>query len=40
MRCGEGVISPDDLKLFSYCETAEEAWDLVCRHYDGSDTGC
>ncbi len=36
----EGVISPDDLKLFSYCETAEEAWDLVCRHYDGSDTGC
>jgi len=36
----EGVISPDDLKLFSYCETAEEAWDLVCRHYDGSGTAC
>ncbi len=29
----EGVISPDDLKLFTYCETAEEAWDCVCRHY-------
>jgi uncharacterized protein (TIGR00730 family) len=29
----EGVISPDDLKLFTYCETAEDAWDCVCRHY-------
>src|SRR3954467_10933960 len=26
----EGVISPDDLKLFTYCETAEDAWDCVC----------
>jgi uncharacterized protein (TIGR00730 family) len=34
----EGVISPDDLKLFTYCESAEEAWDCVCRHYaDGGD---
>ena len=31
----EGVISPDDLKLFTYCESAEEAWDYVCRHYSG-----
>src|SRR3569623_1991370 len=31
----EGVISPDDLKLFTYCESAEEAWDCVCRHYEG-----
>jgi hypothetical protein len=31
----EGVISPDDLKLFTYCESAEEAWDCVCRHYAG-----
>jgi uncharacterized protein (TIGR00730 family) len=31
----EGVISPDDLKLFTYCETAEDAWECVCRHYAG-----
>ena len=38
----EGVISPDDLKLFTYCETAEEAWDCVCRHYAdrGEDPLC
>jgi len=38
----EGVISPDDLKLFTYCETAEEAWDCVCRHYAdrGEDPFC
>ncbi len=29
----EGVISPDDLRLFTYCESAEEAWDHVCSHY-------
>ena len=29
----EGVISPDDLKLFTFCESAEEAWEHVCRHY-------
>jgi uncharacterized protein (TIGR00730 family) len=33
----EGVISPDDLKLFTYCETAEEAWAHVCHYY--ADTG-
>ncbi|HST36718.1 MAG TPA: LOG family protein [Allosphingosinicella sp.] len=34
----EGVISPDDLKLFTFCETAEEAWECVRRHYaDGGD---
>ena len=32
----EGVIAPDDLELFTFCETAEEAWDCVCRHYAGS----
>jgi uncharacterized protein (TIGR00730 family) len=38
----EGVISPDDLKLFTYCETAEEAWACVCRHYaeTGEDPRC
>jgi predicted Rossmann-fold nucleotide-binding protein len=29
----EGVINEDDLKLFSFCETAEEAWAHVCAHY-------
>src|SRR6476469_10367204 len=29
----EGVINEDDLKLFSFCETAEEAWAHVCDHY-------
>jgi uncharacterized protein (TIGR00730 family) len=29
----EGVISPDDLKLFSFVESAEEAWQIVRDHY-------
>src|SRR5881394_3056235 len=29
----EGVISPHDLDLITWCETAEEAWDAVCAHY-------
>ena len=38
----EGVIAPSDLDLFTFCETAEEAWDCVCRHYAGmaEDLGC
>jgi hypothetical protein len=32
----EGVIAPDDLKLFRYVGSAEEAWDLVRSHYSGS----
>jgi len=32
----EGVIAHDDLKLFTFCESAEEAWACICRHYDGS----
>jgi len=38
----EGVISPDDLKLFTYCETAEDAWECVCQHYaaTGDDPLC
>lgn len=35
----EGTISPADLELFSFCETAEEAWKIVCRHYEGTDHG-
>jgi uncharacterized protein (TIGR00730 family) len=30
----EGVISPHDLKLFTFVETAEEAWDCVRQYYD------
>ena len=33
------MISPDDLKLFTFCETAEEGWDCVCRHYAAGGTG-
>src|SRR5919107_1825028 len=29
----EGVIAPDDLKLFTFVETAQEAWEHVCRYY-------
>lgn len=29
----EGVISPNDLRIFQFVETAEEAWDIVCRYY-------
>jgi uncharacterized protein (TIGR00730 family) len=29
----EGVISPHDLELFRFVETAEEAWDYLCRYY-------
>jgi len=31
----EGVISPDDLKLFKFVETADEAWDYICACYAG-----
>jgi uncharacterized protein (TIGR00730 family) len=27
--CEEGVISPRDLNLFHFCETAEEGWEIV-----------
>ena len=30
----EGVISPHDLDLITWCETADEAWAAVCAHYD------
>ena len=29
----EGVISPADLDLFSYVETAEEAWSILLEHF-------
>jgi len=33
----EGVISPDDLKLMTFCETAEEAWRQICDFYREHD---
>jgi uncharacterized protein (TIGR00730 family) len=27
----EGLISPEDVRLFHYAETAQEAWDLIAR---------
>ena len=33
----EGVISPHDLDLITWCETAEDAWSAVCEHYDVCD---
>ena len=32
----EGVIAPQDLSLFRFVETAEEAWGHVCAHYTGA----
>jgi uncharacterized protein (TIGR00730 family) len=38
----EGTISPNDLELFRFVESAEEAWDHVCAYYAESDfpLGC
>ena len=30
----EGVINEADLKLFTYVETAQEAWETIARFYD------
>ena len=30
----EGTISRKDLELFTWCETAEEAWDHIAEFYD------
>jgi uncharacterized protein (TIGR00730 family) len=38
----EGTIAQEDLELFTFVETAEEAWAHVCHFYAGSDEplGC
>jgi hypothetical protein len=33
----EGVISAKDLEIFTFCETAEEGWEVVRRFYAGRD---
>ena len=30
----EGTISKDDLDLFQWCETAEEAWEHIANFYE------
>jgi len=30
----QGTISPEDLELFHYVDTADEAWAVVKDHYD------
>ena len=32
----EGTISPTDLELFHFVETADEAWSHICAHYAGT----
>jgi len=34
-----GMISPGDLSLFHYVETAEEAWARLAEHYGFDDSG-
>jgi predicted Rossmann-fold nucleotide-binding protein len=31
---GTGMIAADDLKLFHFVESAEEAWGIIEQHYD------
>jgi uncharacterized protein (TIGR00730 family) len=33
----EGVISPRDLELFQFVETADEAWNAICDFYEVSN---
>ena len=34
-----GLISPEDLQLFQYAETAQEAWNLICAHHGEGPPG-
>jgi uncharacterized protein (TIGR00730 family) len=36
----EGVIGRDDLSLFSFVETAEDAWSRICAHYGHDVRNC
>ena len=31
----EGLVGSDDLALFHFAETAQQAWDLICRNHGG-----
>jgi hypothetical protein len=28
------MICPEDIEIFRYAETAEEAWDIICDFYE------
>lgn len=30
----QGTISPDDINLFNFVDTADEGWDLIANHYE------
>jgi predicted Rossmann-fold nucleotide-binding protein len=30
----EGMISPDDVKLFEYVDTPEDAWEVIRQFYE------
>ena len=34
MFIDEGMISPDDLKLFTICDSAQEGWNEICKFYN------
>jgi uncharacterized protein (TIGR00730 family) len=34
----EGTIEPEDRELFGYAETAEEAWEMICRWHAAAGT--
>ncbi|MBI4401415.1 MAG: LOG family protein, partial [Nitrospirae bacterium] len=33
MLVEEGLINPEDLRLFHYAETARETWDIIARNH-------
>ena len=35
----EGVINPEDLKLFTPVETAAEGWEVICKFYGVGQAG-
>jgi predicted Rossmann-fold nucleotide-binding protein len=35
--CEEGTISPHDLDLFQWCESAEDAWEHIAKFYKIGD---
>ncbi|WP_321858360.1 LOG family protein [Paraburkholderia tropica] len=36
MMAEEGMIAPDDLALFRYCENAQDIWSAICQWHDAN----
>ncbi|MDE1138536.1 MAG: TIGR00730 family Rossman fold protein [Paraburkholderia tropica] len=36
MMAEEGMIAPDDLTLFRYCENAQDIWSAICQWHDAN----